>query len=219
MITPYAYHSSWPSNCSDSRSAILIWPYLYGGPYFYDRTGYKTVIPARAYLAYLSVHYMPNYRAFSITISSLSGQNVCAYVVSIPHDNKSNEKIRCRTTAHQTVHCYVYHSIHVQIHYITENTLCHAYSKCLDYVRKVICYTSMHLLMLWHSILMNTRLLTDYKTKIFLAWRHLEILVLRENREHEERINSRRHHTLRQRSAVFYLEILVPRVPRQQEQR
>ena len=31
----------------------------------------------------------------------------------------------------------------------------------LDYVRKVICYKRMHLLMLWHSILMNTHLLKE----------------------------------------------------------
>ena len=114
------------------------------------------------------------------SISSLSRQNVCACVVSIPHDNKSNAKIRCRTTAHQTT-CqftvmftiaFTFKSI------ISQKIHCVMHSKCLDYVRKVICYKSMHLLMLWHSILMNTRLLTDYKTKIFLAWRHLEILVL-----------------------------------------
>ena len=110
------------------------------------------------------------------SISSLSEQNVCACVVSIPHDNKSNEKIRCRTTAHQTT-CqftvmftiaFTFKSI------ISQKIHCVMHSKCLDYVRKVICYKSMHLLMLWHSILMNTRLLTDYKTKIFLAWRHLD---------------------------------------------
>ena len=119
-------------------------------------------------------------RAFSIIISSLSGQNVCACVVSSPSDNKSNAKIRCRTTTHQTTcHFTVMFTIASMFKFIISHKIhCVMHGKCLDYVRKVICYKIMHLLMLWHSILMNTRLLTDYKTKIFLAWRHLEILVL-----------------------------------------
>ena len=41
----------------------------------------------------------------------------------------------------------------------------------------------------------------------------LKSLYSRQNREHEERINSWHHNTLWQRSEMFYLEILVLRVP------